>query len=228
PSSGILWLYPAGSGKSAVAQSFCQTLKDEARRFGGSFFFNRGHPSRGSAKKLFPTIAYQLALLLPELKQPISQIVENDPAIVYRSFSTQLQELVVKPCRGLSQPMSLIIDGLDECEGQDMQMELLRSIGNAIGREDLPILFLIASRPESHIRETFAAPTLNRFHRPVNINQSFHDVCKYLVDEFHRIHREHWTTMATVPSPWPSSQILETLIQKSSGYFIYASTVIKF
>ncbi|KAF7333985.1 WD40 repeat-like protein [Mycena sanguinolenta] len=34
--------------------------------------------------------------------------------------------------------------------------------------------------------------------------------------------------MANVPSPWPSPSVLETLVQNSSGYFIYASTIIKF
>jgi energy-coupling factor transporter ATP-binding protein EcfA2 len=87
PSRTILWLYgPAGSGKSAVAQSFCQRLQEQGR-LGGSSFFKRGHPSRGNAKKLFPTIAYQLALLLPELRQLISHRIENDPAIVDRSLS---------------------------------------------------------------------------------------------------------------------------------------------
>ncbi|KAJ7847074.1 hypothetical protein B0H13DRAFT_2675379 [Mycena leptocephala] len=51
---------------------------------------------------------------------------------------------------------------------------------------------------------------------------------KYLCDEFARIHREHRDTMAAIPVPWPSSDILDSLVQKSSGYFIYASTVIKF
>jgi hypothetical protein len=34
--------------------------------------------------------------------------------------------------------------------------------------------------------------------------------------------------MASIPTPWPSPGILERLVEKSSGYFIYASTVIKF
>ncbi|KAJ7209036.1 hypothetical protein C8J57DRAFT_1023858, partial [Mycena rebaudengoi] len=38
PGNAILWLHgPAGSGKSAVEQSFCQKLEDEGR-LGGSFF----------------------------------------------------------------------------------------------------------------------------------------------------------------------------------------------
>jgi hypothetical protein len=34
--------------------------------------------------------------------------------------------------------------------------------------------------------------------------------------------------MKDVAYPWPSPQIVDTLVQNSSGYFIYASTVIKF
>ncbi|KAJ7808168.1 hypothetical protein B0H14DRAFT_2261658, partial [Mycena olivaceomarginata] len=58
--------------------------------------------------------------------------------------------------------------------------------------------------------------------------KSFEDVRTYLLTEFSRIHREHPSTMRNIPTPWPSPEILETLVQNSSGYFIYASTVIKF
>jgi hypothetical protein len=34
--------------------------------------------------------------------------------------------------------------------------------------------------------------------------------------------------MATVSFPWPSPKVIDTLVENSSGYFIYASTVIKF
>ncbi|KAJ6490924.1 hypothetical protein C8R45DRAFT_195205 [Mycena sanguinolenta] len=229
PSSRILWLHgPAGSGKSAIAQSLCQKLKEEGC-LGGSFFFKRGHPSRGNAKRLFPTIAYQLALLLPELKQHISRAIENDPAIVDRSLSTQLQELILDPCRGtrLSHPLCIIIDGLDECDGEDVQQAILQEIGSALCHEGLPILFLVASRPEAHIRETFAEPSLAKYHRPLNIEQSFEDVRKYLQAEFDRIHHQH-QTMTAVPFRWPEAKILEQIVGTSSGYFIYASTVVKF
>ncbi|KAJ6543274.1 hypothetical protein DFH09DRAFT_1173782 [Mycena vulgaris] len=231
PSSAILWLHgPAGSGKSAVAQSFCHDLQSKGR-LGGGFFFKRGHASRGNANKLFPSIAYQLARL-PQFRQfrdVISQIVENDPSIVDRSFFNQLHELIVVPCRQsrLLHPVVIVIDGLDECAGNDVQQEILRVIGNAVSRERLPILFLIASRPESHINETLADPPLDTTHWPLNIEESFEDVRIYLKAEFDRIHREH-RTMAAVPYPWPSSQIVDHLVDISSGYFIYAAAVVKF
>ncbi|KAJ6570918.1 hypothetical protein DFH09DRAFT_1246855 [Mycena vulgaris] len=218
--SAVLWLCgPAGAGKSAISQSLCQRLEAEGR-LGGTFFFKRGHPSRGHAMKLFPTIAYQLALLFPEFKVAVVERVEADPSI-----------LIIEPARQ-SFPRRMvaivIIDGLDECEGQDFQREILRSIGNAVRKSQLPLRFLVASRPEPHIQEVFRGPSLAKRHRHLNIQQSFDDVRRYLRDEFARIHREHHETMATVASPWPSPADIDTIIRKLSGYFIYAATVIKF
>ncbi|KAF7334900.1 WD40 repeat-like protein [Mycena sanguinolenta] len=47
------------------------------------------------------------------------------------------------------------------------------------------------------------------------------------VTSFLRIHREH-STIADIPLPWPSPAVLQQLVDKSSGHFIYASTIIKF
>ncbi|KAJ7734968.1 hypothetical protein B0H14DRAFT_2408663 [Mycena olivaceomarginata] len=227
--SRVLWLHgPAGAGKSAVAQSFCQRLQSD-KRLGGAFFFKRGHPSRGNARKLIPTIAYQLALLLPDLKSNISQRMEDDPSVIDRDLSEQLRELIIQPCqRNISGGnLAIVIDGLDECEGHEVQRKILRSLESAVHQIPFPLRILIASRPEPHIREIFEGP-LNRFHRPLNIRQAFEDVRKYLRDEFRRIRREHRKTMATISRPWPSRQVLGNIVDKSSGYFIYASTIIKF
>ncbi|KAJ7085042.1 hypothetical protein C8R44DRAFT_539931, partial [Mycena epipterygia] len=83
-------------------------------------------------------------------------------------------------------------------------------------------------RPEPHISEMFHAPPLDKLHRAVNIQQSFEDVRKYLCDEFTWIHGEHHATMARVSTPWPAVEDIVHLVRNSSGYFIYASTVIKF
>ncbi|KAJ6551278.1 hypothetical protein B0H19DRAFT_1296483, partial [Mycena capillaripes] len=226
----ILWLHgSAGAGKSAIMQSLCQKLQD-AGSLGGAFFFKRGHPSRGNGNKLFPTIAYQLSLCLPELNHAISRIVEEDPSIIQRSLYLQLKRLIIEPCRQAlyGRTLTVIIDGLDECDGHDIQREILSALGHSTDKDKLPLQFIVASRPEPHICEVFEATTLNKIHFSVNINRSFEDIKKYLLDEFARIHREHRATMATIPYPWPSSHIIHSLVEKSSGYFIYASTIIKF
>ncbi|KAJ7203566.1 hypothetical protein GGX14DRAFT_369457 [Mycena pura] len=232
-SNSILWLHgPAGAGKSAVAQSLCQKLSETEGRAFASFFFKRQHTSRGNGNKMFPTISYQLAVLHPGLKRAISQNVENDPSIVDKSLSIQLLKLIIEPCRQIqsldSVPMTIIIDGLDECDGQHIQEEILRSVGNSMDDPHLRLRFLIVSRPEPHIAEMFTGPCLDSLHCSLNIEEAFEDVRKYLLDEFTRVHREHHQTMGSVPMPWPSAAIVDQLVRKSSGYFIYASTVIKF
>jgi hypothetical protein len=223
----ILWVHgPAGAGKSSIMQTLSQR-SENAGRLGATFFFKRGHPTRGNAKALFTTIALQLAVNSPQLEHHISQTVERNPTLVGRSIGIQLQELILNPCMGLeSPPGTIIIDGLDECEGQNAQQEILHLIRDST-QQQMPLRFIIASRPEAHIREVFDDDCFHGLYRAFNVESSFNDVRKYLVAEFARIHREH-STMTAVPAPWPSEEVLESLVWKSSGYFIYASTVIKF
>ncbi|KAF7325366.1 putative nwd2 protein [Mycena sanguinolenta] len=230
PDTNILWLYgPAGAGKSAIMQTLASQLRD-AGRLGGSFFFKRGHARRGNAKTLFATIAYQLALAVPWLRTSISQIVENDPSVVVRSIAIQIKTLISDPCRSHADencnPVIILIDGLDECEGHEVQEEILRAIQN-YSKHLIPVRFIVASRPEAHICEVFDSPIYAGNYRLFNVEQSFEDVRKYLCDQFARIHRDH-RTMAKVPLPWPTPDVLDQLVKKSSGHFIYAATIIKF
>ncbi|KAJ6523665.1 hypothetical protein DFH09DRAFT_189884 [Mycena vulgaris] len=225
----IRWLHgPAGAGKSAIMQSLCRRLQ-QAGRLGGSFFFKRGHLTRGSARTLFVTLAYQLALSNRDLKPLISGVVEDNPSVMARHMDIQLHKLIVEPCQllhGRAVPI-LLIDGLDECEGNNVQQEILFLLGDiATHYHPLPLRLLIASRPEPHIREKLES--FKGLYDSIKLDQSFMDVRNYLHNEFARIHREHHETMAAVPTPWLPWHVIEKLVDTSSGYFIYAATVIKF
>ncbi|KAF9071168.1 hypothetical protein BDP27DRAFT_533464 [Rhodocollybia butyracea] len=230
PAHRIMWLFgPAGAGKSAIMRTLSNQLQSDGR-LGGCFFFKRGHPTRGNAKVLFVTIAYQLALDVPWLRDPISQVVEHNPSVLARSFDIQLQKLIFEPCHMHPNqiPLTILIDGLDECEDQGVHLNTLRTIRKCFTDHPLPLRFIIASRPEPHIREMFESPVYHGVYQPFKIEQSFHDVQTYFLDEFARIHHEHRQTMSTISLPWPLPQVMDKLVSKSSGYFIYASTVIKF
>ncbi|KAJ7881675.1 hypothetical protein B0H13DRAFT_1470569, partial [Mycena leptocephala] len=156
PKSQILWLYGrAGAGKSAIAQALCHKIEAEGR-LGGSFFFKQGHPSRGNGNKLFITIAYQLSQRKGNtaLKNAILHAVQENPSLLHRSLSVQLQSLIVEPClQNLSgHALVVIIDGLDECQDENVQLEILHPIANMTRRTDnVPLRFFISSRPDSHI-----------------------------------------------------------------------------
>ncbi|KAJ6608445.1 hypothetical protein B0H10DRAFT_526146 [Mycena sp. CBHHK59/15] len=144
-------------------------------------------------------------------------------------MDVQIQKLILHPCRSLvdSPPWVIVIDGLDECDGHLIQQKILRLIGDSIHQHTLPLRFLIASRPEAHISEVFEGSSFRGLYLPFNVEESFEDVRTYFLTEFARIHSEH-STMAAIQRPWPSEALIEHLVRKSSGYFIYASTVIKF
>ncbi|KAJ7611256.1 hypothetical protein FB45DRAFT_844055 [Roridomyces roridus] len=229
PQNRVIWLHgPAGAGKSAIMHTLCQQLQD-AGIFGGSFFFKRGHASRGNAAALFTTLAYQLALCDPVLKSPILETIERNPSLAGTSISSQLKELVVDPCLIASNPAPriLLVDGLDECDGTVAQQEVLRSICRIFCHHALPVKIIIASRPEPDIREIFEDPSFQGL-QMTRMRRSFTDVKRFLRIEFSRIHQEHRHTMAHIPTPWPSEDDLATLVETSSGYFVYAATVIRF
>ncbi|KAL0568444.1 hypothetical protein V5O48_013543 [Marasmius crinis-equi] len=162
----LYWLSGyAGVGKSAIAQSIserCSKSKDLV----ASFFFSRNHPQRQSPSYLFLTIAHELAVSIPELREPIATVIrESNLAILTTSIESQFRELVVNPCRSLeasegwgNRPRLIVIDGLDECEGVGMQKRVLSIISDALrDPKGLPLEFMICSRPEPSIKEFFSS-----------------------------------------------------------------------
>ena len=232
----VLWLYgPAGAGKSAIMQSLAEECYLLEGHFGGSFFFSRGKPGRNQGHFLFSTIAYQLAMNLPYLRSHIDSAMQADPSLYTKSMIVQMHSLIIdsfrKLCSSIEHSPTVIVDGLDECDGHETQKLILEIIYEAVAIHKLPLRFLIASRPEAHILEAFDRPTLRSITKRVVLDESFgpnQDIEKYLRDGFKSIYEQNSTLMGQVEQPWPGTGILDLLVQKASGQFIYASTVLKF
>ncbi|KAJ7772328.1 hypothetical protein B0H16DRAFT_168121 [Mycena metata] len=230
PESTLLWLRgPAGVGKSAIAQTFAASCN-----LGASFFFRRGHPERGSWNRLFTTIAYQLAHLIPELRVPVQRAVEMNKLVVSQPMKHQFQRLIVEPFQQaqiLGKVPILVLDGLDECEDNRVQQGILRLLIDAIHAHQLPMRILVASRPEPHIREVIESQTTVDIARSLELvpdQMMYDDIRTYLRDEFSRIQLEALARGEILGQVWPPPTILEDLIKKSCGIFIYAATVIRF
>ncbi|KAF9470396.1 hypothetical protein BDN70DRAFT_778459, partial [Pholiota conissans] len=234
----IMWLYgPAGGGKSAILQ----TIAERCAKINGllaSFFFGRSDPTRNHIKPLIPTIACQIAIIIPELKPYVECAIERDPFLLDKSLATQFQLLIVTPLQALSasgnlkpgSPRLIIIDGLDECDDPKMQDMMLRVIANALRSQKLPLIFLIASRPEWNIHDTFSSPLLSGLWKSVVLDHEYkpdNDICLYLADSFHKIKTTH-RYRRSIPETWPSQSDIDKLVKKSSGQFIYASLVVKY
>jgi len=238
----FLWMYgPAGSGKSAIAQSIAE-LCARLGLLAASFFFSRTAPGRSDATSLIPTLAYQFTISIPEIAEHIFLAIEKDPLILSRSVKVQLETLILQPLSTLRldqnrprgevevHPRLIIIDGLDECSNGQTQRYILKTLSFSLQHYSVPLILLIASRPEQEIRDTFNEDETDALTRRLILDDHYvpdADIQLFLISKFEEIKKSH-PVRSQLPSSWPSDLEMQTLIQKSSGQFIYASTVVKF
>ena len=230
----IIWLNgPAGAGKSAIAQTIAGRCSGE--QLAASFFFLRNSSDRGTATRLFTTLAWQLAQNIPELLPYIESAIKADPLFPTKSLDIHFDHLIIQPLQELlrdkpdfcPQTFLIVIDGVDECASDRDQTLFLRLIGNALSKIHVPLRFLICSRPEPHIQAAFESEVMTGITHAVSLNDQFKpddDIRRYLKDELARICAEH--KLSTLQ--WPLGSAIDQLVSKSSGQFIYASTVVKF
>ncbi|KAF4611983.1 hypothetical protein D9613_004440 [Agrocybe pediades] len=210
----ILWLKGgAGAGKSAIARSVAERGSNEGLLL-GTFFFGAGDTTRNHVGGLVATLAYQVCRVFPELREMVTSLIEEDPLVFTRSISVQFTELIIRPLStilpnhsGTTQiPRLIIIDGLDECSANmDSQRDLLFTLQEVTNSTTL-IRFLIFLDDDYSARE---------------------DIELYLEDKFQEIKERH-IFKHKLPATWPRLEIIWDLANKSSGQFIYASTVVRY
>jgi len=157
-----------------------------------------------------------------------------NPTLLTKSMGIQLQTLIVDAFRDLpplpQRSYLVIIDGLDECHDKATQQMILGLLWETITVHKLPLRFLIGSRPESHIRASFDRESFYTITHRVVLDETFNpgrDIRVFLQDGFAKICAEN-LILSHVEQPWPGEGIIDLLVQRSSGQFIYAATVLKF
>ncbi|KIK61983.1 hypothetical protein GYMLUDRAFT_243130 [Collybiopsis luxurians FD-317 M1] len=249
----IYWFYgAAGVGKSAVAQTISEEFANSC--LAASFFFSRADSARNHLQHFFTTIALQLVtshVLGPLFREFIDLTICNNRNIIHANLEEQFRELIVKPCNQLTAeqwkelPRLIVIDGLDECLDIASQERLLSIICEAKSEstcEDestceaesslmLPFEFLICSRPEPRLRNAFNHKDLRTMVARCELGDAFEpgkDIARYLCQELTSIRHAHGQTMAHAPRDWPGEGVVQLLVQRACGQFIYATTVLKF
>ncbi|KAF9558797.1 hypothetical protein CPC08DRAFT_549250 [Agrocybe pediades] len=234
----ILWLKgAAGTGKSAIARNMADRCSEEGLLL-GTFFFRGADSTRNHVGQLVATLSYQICRVLPEFLDTVATFIEDDPLIFGRSIRTQISTLIIRPLSAIlangsttssTTPRLIIIDGLDECSDVNSQQDLLLILQEVTSTTNL-IRFLVCSRPESHLNKTFSLS-----HMVPNIYKIFldhdyaasHDIWVYLQDKFKQIKEGH-SFKHLLPDPWPTPRMVCDLVEKASGQFIYAATVVRY
>jgi hypothetical protein len=155
----------------------------------------------------------------------------------------QFRTLVVEPFihlkfRNGSEPRAIVIDGLDGYGGDpndkrysdSVQCDLVRLVSRfTLQHPEAPFIWIIASRPESHLKAVFSeldvTPSFWKEDIPVDSEEARRDVEKFLDHEFTRL-RQQYPSVAELP--WPNSDQLSKVTNFTLGLFVLARAIIQF
>jgi len=226
----VFWLNGlAGTGKSAIARTVSE-LASNCGILGASFFCSRRHPDRKVLKHIFPTLAYQLACLYPRFRDHLVKVIERDPSVAHSSLISQLMDLLVDPLSATDISCVIVIDALDECIDDQPASAILSVLDRLVNK--LPLVkFFITGRPEPRIRSGFCLPLLEPFTQVFRL----HEVDSTSVGDDIRLYlTEKLTGMMKTRSDlelsevWPWDEAISILVKKSSGWFAFASALVRF
>lgn len=104
----ILWVHGHPSTRS-IAQAVADILEQDHVSL-ATYFVSEDPNNEEVRARFIPTIAYQLGLSFPRVREEIGNNVAHDPAILSRSVSHQLDPLILQP---LAPFLSILDDVVD-------------------------------------------------------------------------------------------------------------------
>ncbi|KAF8178725.1 hypothetical protein BJ912DRAFT_649941 [Pholiota molesta] len=142
------------------------------------------------------------------------------------SLSTQMRVLVIEPLKraapSLSLPVAAIVDGVDACgPSGKSQSDLLQQLGTVASElQHLPLIFIVASRPEYDIREAFNGPHLSSLTETLVLDDSYRpddDIKLYFDSAFHEIYERMYDLAAVCPLHGQTTATLTSSCRKPLG-----------
>jgi len=146
------------------------------------------------------------------------------------SLCSQMEKLIVGPLEATRIPTLIIIDALDECKDEEPASAILSILSRYVNK--IPhVKFFITGRPEARIRSGFRLRSL----LPITEVFKLHEVKPEMVDRDIKLFFQTQLTDLTEnrsdcdsTEDWPSLSDIKILCKKAAGFFVYASTVVKF
>jgi len=226
----VFWLNGlAGTGKSTIAQTFAEISFADGK-LGASFFCSRDFEDRSSLRAIFPTLAFQLAYRYLPFREQLLRVLRANPGVGRESLYSQMEKIIVGPLKAAHIRTLIIIDALDECKDEEPASALL-SVLSRYADEVPDVKFFVTGRPEPRIRSGFRLKSL----RPITEVLRLHDVTRSSVDsDIKLFFKTRLAEIAITRSgcdltqDWPNPSDIIILCKKAAGFFIYASTVVKF
>ncbi|KAF5353304.1 hypothetical protein D9756_007948 [Leucocoprinus leucothites] len=230
----LYWMKgPAAVGKSAVAQTCAERLKNSSRLAAAFFFSVNGR--RNDHTRFFPTLAYQLSTTLPDYRDIVNRKIYIDRTLVRKTMASQFKSLIVEPLQELReqgkdvQRRPIIIDGLDECKSTSAQAGIIEIIASSIQAGSTPFRWAIFSREEPHIVSAFASSTISSLCHSVLLpisREADGEIELYLRGGFENILRRR--NLFHISPSWPTAKQIQMLVDAAAGLFAHPAIVLRF
>jgi len=141
-----------------------------------------------------------------------------------------MEKLIVGPFCQTQISTLIIIDAIDECQDREPTSAFLSILSCYVNKIPL-VKFFITGRPEPQIRSGFHLASLQPHTEVLRLHEVKPDLVDSDIKLFLKIQltdiikkRSH----CNLTEEWPSPGDLELLCKKAAGFFIFASTVVKF
>ncbi|KDN33447.1 hypothetical protein RSAG8_13463, partial [Rhizoctonia solani AG-8 WAC10335] len=187
---------------------------------GASFFCSRLREECRNVNKIIPSIAYQLARFSRPFQYALCNALEKNPdahgGALRMQFDALIKDPILQVQHTLPEELIVVIDALDECDNTDGTRDILDALLSKVA--DLPIKFIVSSRPEPQIRDQMADERV-RFRLVLHELDTGHvqvDIENYLREELKAM------------KPLPSEAQIAALVEKAGILFIYAATAVRY
>ena len=230
----IFWLNGmAGTGKSTIARTVARRFAGQ-KKLGASFFFRRGGGDVSHAANFVTTVACQLAKVSTSFRHHVCQAIAEEDDIASKVLRKQWDQLILRPilkldATALPSPLVIVIDALDECGGEK-DVRLLLQLMAETNDKAIRLRFFLTSRPETPIQFGFRSMQAICHHdlllHDVARTIVEHDIRLFFISKFKEI--EAYSNDDRPSDKMINNLVINDLVQKAAGLFIYAATVYRF
>lgn len=227
--SATFWVHGlAGSGKSTIATTVCERLR-EKKALAGSFFCKRDAHDQRDPKRILSSLSYSLTNHCKPYRDLICAALENETDISASPVTYQLSPLFTTPFAALKnqndcprESLIFVVDALDECGDDTSRSQIANCLCQIAVLADW-LKVVVTSRPQPLLAQAFLSRDRHRLSLDLNTLDSTSDIAEYT-----RSSLQELVDSQKLDGKWLNNKTIATLSTRASGLFIWSTTMISF
>jgi len=219
----LYWIHGLpGIGKTSLAHSICEKLHN-VQHLAGAFFCQRDDANMSELRNILPTLISKLAEIFPPFRRIVADRLRSDPNLTSKSMKDSLfLDFICNLPRHPKHALVFVIDALDECGAYKDRPVLLKVLKDAAGHAPW-LKIIVTSRPENEIQHFFHQLPRSSY-SPYDLSmdqEAGADLQTFARSQFDSV-AKLWCR----PTPWPGQPLLDRVISRANGLFIFIKTLV--